>query len=70
MQPGTLVPDDEDELTWARQYTMPEEYIRAHYQRIAWKGYWRWFASPNVVDLVRIRRQRQKQSKSYDRQNL
>ena len=61
MQPNTSVPDDEDEYAWARQYTMPEEYIIAHCHQKARNGHWRWFASPNVVDLVRVRRQRQKQ---------
>ena len=62
MQSKVSAPDgDDDEFAWARQYTMPEEYVRHHCHPIAWNGYWRWFISPNVIDLVRIRRQRQKQ---------
>jgi hypothetical protein len=48
--------DDEDEM-WLRKLTMPEEYIIRHHP-IARGGYYRWFKSENVIDLVRIRRQR------------
>jgi len=67
MQSKPSVPDgDDDEYAWAREYTQPEEYIRAHCHHLAWNGYWRWFMSENVIDLVRIRRQRQKK---FDRTN-
>jgi len=60
MQPKTpSQDDDEDDEVWRRQYTMPEEYIRAHCGPTAWNGFHRWFVSPNIVDLVRIRRLRQ-----------
>jgi hypothetical protein len=51
--------DDEDER-WLRKLTLPEEYI-IHYHPSARGGYYRWFESENVIDLVRIRRQRAKQ---------
>jgi hypothetical protein len=57
----STVVDDEDEFAWARQYTMPEEYIITHCHPMARNNYYRWFASPNIIDLVRIRRQQQKQ---------
>ena len=51
--------DDEDER-WLRKLTLPEEYIIQHHP-IARGGYYRWFKSENIIDLVRIRRQRAKQ---------
>ena len=42
MQSKPSVPDgDDDEYAWAREYTQPEEYIRAHCQPIVRNGYWR-----------------------------
>jgi hypothetical protein len=41
MQSKVSAPDgDDDEFAWARQYTMPEEYVRHHCHPIAWNGYW------------------------------
>ena len=50
--------DDEDEM-WLRKLALPEEYI-IHHHPIARGGYYRWFKSENVIDLVRIRRRRAK----------
>jgi hypothetical protein len=40
---------------WFRQMTLPEEYLLAHYPTAA-GGYCRRFESPNVIDLVLVRR--------------
>jgi hypothetical protein len=65
-QPIKQRPPGSDE--WLRQYTLPEEYIIRHFPRNR-GGYHRWFESANVVDLVRVRRERAKQqqkTRSYD----
>jgi hypothetical protein len=48
-------PNDTDE-EWVRQFVLPEEYLLRHHPMAAGSPYRR-FESPNVVDLVRIRRQ-------------
>ena len=57
--PISLCDDDDDEL-WLRRLTLSEEYICRYHPGLR-GGYYRWFESPNVVDLVRIRRLRSKQ---------
>jgi hypothetical protein len=42
---------------WVRQFTLSEEYLLRHHHQSA-GGPYRRFESPNVIDLVRIRRQR------------
>jgi len=37
-----------------RQYTLPEE-DRAKYTSVRWSGGYRWFRSPNVVCLEKVR---------------
>jgi hypothetical protein len=54
--------DEDDDEAWLRRLALPEEYIIAHFQPPARNGYYRWFQSPNVIDLVRIRRQQAKQA--------
>jgi hypothetical protein len=49
--------DEDDE--WLRQFTRPEEYIIQHHPSLR-GGFYRWFESENVVDLVRERRRRAK----------
>jgi hypothetical protein len=44
---------------------LPEEYLIAHYP-MAVGGHYRRFVSENVIDLVRIRRQRVKQRAESD----
>jgi hypothetical protein len=56
----TQPPGDEGE-DWVRQYILPEEYLIAHYPS-ATGSYYRRFESPNIVDLLRIRRERAKQT--------
>jgi hypothetical protein len=56
-------PDDDDDEGWLRRMALPEEYLIAHYP-MARGSFWRWFESSNVIDLVRIRRQRAKQAAS------
>jgi hypothetical protein len=51
----------EDE-SWLRQFALPEEYLLRHYPS-ACGGFYRWFESENVVDLVRILRRRQEEAK-------
>jgi hypothetical protein len=45
---------------WLREYILPEEFLLVHYPSAA-GSYHRRFESPNVVDLVRVRRERAKQ---------
>jgi hypothetical protein len=47
-------PDDDE---WIRPFVLPEEYLLRHHPMACGSPYRR-FDSPNVVDLVRIRRQR------------
>jgi hypothetical protein len=49
--------DLDDDEEWIRQLVRSEEYLLQHHPRFA-GGYYRRFESPNVIDLVRIRRQR------------
>jgi len=68
MQNLTRLCDDEDDEMWLRRLTLSEEHIRRRYPGLR-GGYYRWFESPNVVDLVRIRRLRSKQrelERNYD----
>jgi hypothetical protein len=53
-QKPTADPDD-----WVRQFALPEEYLLRHHPKVA-GGYHRRFESANVIDLVRIRRQRER----------
>jgi hypothetical protein len=55
----TQPPADDDD-GWLRRLALPEEYVITHYP-MARGSFWRWFESPNVIDLVRIRHQRAKQ---------
>ena len=57
--------DAEDEM-WLRKLTFPEEYMIVHYP-MARGGAWRWFQSENVIDLMRVRRQRAKQTTANQR---
>jgi hypothetical protein len=59
MQTKTFGADlhDDDDDAWLRRLALSEEYLARHHPS-ACGGYWRWFQSENVVDLVRIRRQR------------
>jgi hypothetical protein len=50
---------EEDSEEWLRQMALPEEYLIAHCP-MAVGGCYRRFESENVLDLVRIRRQREK----------
>ena len=52
----TRAPSEADE-EWVRQLALPEEYLLRHYPPACGSPYRR-FDSPNVIDLVRIRRQR------------
>lgn len=54
----TQPPGDEGEA-WLRQFILSEEYVIAHYPS-ARGGYYRRFESPNIIDLVRVRRERAK----------
>jgi hypothetical protein len=56
-------PGDDDDESWLRRLALPEEYVIAHYP-MARGSSWRWFESSNVIDLVRIRRERAKQAAS------
>jgi hypothetical protein len=56
-------PGDDDDENWLRRLALPEEYVIAHYP-MARGSSWRWFESSNVIDLVRIRRERAKQAAS------
>ncbi len=56
-------PGDDDD-GWLRQFVLPEEYLIAHYPMARGSSF-RWFQSDNVIDLVRIRRQRAKQQSSH-----
>jgi hypothetical protein len=46
---------DEDDDAFLRRVTRDEEWILAHYPEQA-GGPWRWFRSPNVVDLLKVKR--------------
>jgi hypothetical protein len=54
---------DDDDEGWLRRLALPEEYVIAHYP-MARGSLWRWFESSNVIDFVRVRRQRAKQAAS------
>jgi hypothetical protein len=45
----------EDEHEFLRQFVIPEE-DRAKYTSMKWSGEYRWFRSPNVVCLEKVRR--------------
>jgi hypothetical protein len=47
----------EDEHGYARQLILPEE-DRVKYTSAKWEGGYRWFKSPNVVCLEKVRRLR------------
>jgi hypothetical protein len=49
--------DDDDDDSWVRRFAYPEEYIIARHP-LGRGSVWRWFQSENVVDLVKIRRER------------
>jgi hypothetical protein len=53
-------PADDDDEAWLRRCTFSEEHVITHYPKNRGSAF-RWFESPNVIDLVRIRRQRAKQ---------
>jgi hypothetical protein len=40
-----------------RRLTLPEEDRRQYTKPISWSGCWRWFRSPNVIDLYHYRDQ-------------
>jgi hypothetical protein len=61
--------DEDDDDVWIRRLTLSEEYIRRHHPSLR-GGYYRWFESPNVVDLVRIRRLRFGQLQGVQRSQL
>jgi hypothetical protein len=52
--------DEGGETDWLRQLVLPEEFLVRHYPS-ACGGSYRRFECENVIDLVRIRRQRSKQ---------
>jgi hypothetical protein len=58
IKPPPLGDDDDD--GWLRRLALSEEDVIAHYP-MARGSYWRWFRSENVIDLVRVRRNRAKQ---------
>jgi hypothetical protein len=59
----TLIDEDDDDEMWLRRLTLPEEYLCRHHPELR-GGYYRWFKSSNVVDLVRVRRLRSGQQRS------
>jgi hypothetical protein len=59
----TQPPPNDDGEDWVRQFALPEEYLLRHYPTACGSPYRR-FESPNVIDLVRIRRQRAKERQS------
>jgi len=68
-QPIKQQPPGSGDDEWLRQYTLSEEYIIHHFPGNR-GGYHRWFESTNVIDLVRVRRERANQqlkTRSYDR---
>ena len=56
-----LPPADDEDDDFLRQVVWPVEDMLARGYRSS--GGWRWFRSPNVVDLVRVRRERDGQVK-------
>jgi hypothetical protein len=53
---------DEDDEAFVRRLTFSEEYmIRHHPQNRG--SYYRWFEAENVIDLVRVRRDRLQESR-------
>ena len=48
----------DDEHSFARSIILPEE-DRTKYTSARWEGGYRWFRSPNVVCLEKVRRVRQ-----------
>lgn len=62
MQSRTPETDEDDDEAWLRRYTLSEEYIIAKYPKHRGSLY-RWFESPKVIDLLRIRRQRAKRQR-------
>jgi hypothetical protein len=58
MSSQSTKPTDDGEGDWWKQWT-PSEEVRRRYSREPWRpGERRWFASPNVIDLLEARRQR------------
>jgi hypothetical protein len=55
-------PDDGDD-EWIRPFVLPEEYLLRHHPMACGSPYRR-FESPNIVDLVRIRRERARVQRS------
>jgi hypothetical protein len=53
---STPLTEDEDEA-FLRRISFPEEYIIRYHPSLR-GGFYRWFASKNVIDLVRERRRR------------
>ena len=44
----------DDEHAWLRQFVIPEE-DRHRYTTVKWSGEYRWFRSPNVICLEKVR---------------
>jgi hypothetical protein len=56
-----LVKRYDDEHAWLRQFVIPEE-DRHLFTTIKWSGEYRWFRSPNIVCLEKVRLIRQQQA--------
>ena len=56
-----LVKRYDDEHAWLRQFVIPEE-DRHLFTTVKWAGEYRWFRSPNVVCLEKVRLIRQQQA--------
>ncbi len=57
MADTTIKPSADDGEVWLRRYALSEEYIIEHCPDNRGSAY-RWFETPNVVDLVPILRRR------------
>jgi hypothetical protein len=57
--------EEEEDEAWLRRLTQSEEYLRRFHPSLR-GGYYRWFESANVVDLVHYRRQREREGQGRD----
>jgi hypothetical protein len=56
----------DDEHAWLRQFVIPEE-DRQQYTTVKWSGEYRWFKSPNVICLEKVRFVSEADRRSYHR---